>query len=326
VNPPGSSSAAATRPALNLEIAEALEATPLGAVDYSSWTIAMIPPMRAAMAPMLEAIEVPPTTTVSHVVSVSGGEFQLPLRVYSPPTKQGARACIYWMHGGGFILGSGLLVDARLNSWVEEMDCVVVSVDYRLAPEHPYPTPLEDCYNGLLWTVDHASELGVDPSRIILAGASAGGGLAAALALLARDRGSIRPAFQLLIYPMLDDRNVHHASGGTVAPVWDHDANRLGWRAYLDRLADTDQVPATAAPARAEDLAGLPPAWIGVGSVDIFRDENVTYARRLLAANVVTALHVYPGAPHGFEMFAPDSAIGRACQRDIAEALKSAIG
>jgi len=310
---------------LDPEIAAALAVSPIGAIDFGTFTFESMPGMRDAMANM-PAVELPPTTTVSYEVVVSGATGHDPtVRVYSPPTPGSARPCVYWIHGGGYMFGSGLTVDARLNRWVEEFDCVAVSIEYRLAPEDPYPAPLDDCYAGLLWTTQHADELGIDPARIAIAGASAGGGLAAGLTLLARDLGEVAPAFQLLIYPMIDDRNASASSRIAGAPVWSREANDLGWRAYLGELSGANDVPAYAAPARTESVTGLPPAWIGVGSLDVFRDEDIEYASRMLAAGIPVELHVYPGAPHGFEMIVPDAAVSRACQRDITEALRRAL-
>ncbi len=307
------------------EIAIALAASPVGAIDFGTFTFDSLPAMREAMANM-PAVELPPTTTVSREVVVPGASGHDPtVRVYSPPTHGTDRPCIYWIHGGGYMFGSGLTVDARINRWVEAFDCVAVSIEYRLAPEDPYPAPLDDCYAGLLWAAQHADELGIDPARIAIAGASAGGGLAAGLAILARDRGEVSPAYQLLIYPMIDDSNTSASSRIQGAPVWSRAANDLGWRAYLGERFGSDDVPAFAAPARVADVAGLPPAWIGVGSLDVFRDEDITYASRLLAAGIPTELHVYPGAPHGFEMICPDAGIAKACQRDITDGLRRAL-
>ncbi len=307
------------------EIALALAASPVGSIDFGTFTLETIPSIREAMANM-PVVELPPTTTVSREVVVPGATgFDPTVRVYSPPTDGTGRPCIYWIHGGGYMFGSGLTVDARINRWVEEFECVAVSIEYRLAPEDSYPAPLDDCYAGLLWTAQHADELGIDPARIAIAGASAGGGLAAGLAILARDRGEVSPAFQLLIYPMIDDSNTSASSRIEGAPVWSRSANDLGWRAYLGDLFGADDVPAYAAPARVDDVAGLPPAWIGVGSLDVFRDEDITYASRLLAAGIPTELHVYPGAPHGFEMICAGTSIAEACQRDITEALRRAL-
>ncbi len=189
------------------EIAAALAVSPMGAIDFGTFTFEAMPAMREAMANM-PAVELPPTTTESHEVVVPGATgFDPTVRVYAPPTKAADRPCIYWIHGGGYMFGSGLNVDARINRWVEEFDCVAVSIEYRLAPEDPYPAPLDDCYAGLVWIAQHADELGIDPNRIVVAGASAGAGLAAGLAILARDRGEVSLAYQLLIYPMIDDSN-----------------------------------------------------------------------------------------------------------------------
>jgi acetyl esterase/lipase len=310
---------------LDPEIALTLNGLPIGAIDFGTWTLETVPTMREAMEAM-PPVELPATTTVSREVVVPGATGHDPsVRVYSPPTPGIGRPCIYWIHGGGYMFGSGVTIDARLNRWVEEFDCVAVSIEYRLAPEHPYPAPLDDCYAGLLWTAEHADELGIDRDRIVVSGASAGGGLAAGLALLARDRGQVPVAFQLLIYPMIDDRNVTPSTRIEGLPIWSRDANDLGWRAYLGDLAGGDDIPAYAAPTRAESVAGLPPAWIGVGSLDPFRDEDVEFGSRLLAAGITVELHVYPGAPHGFEMVVPTAAVSRACQRDITEALRRAL-
>jgi acetyl esterase/lipase len=311
---------------LDPEIGAALSASPLGAFDFASVGLEGIPQIREMMANM-PVVELPATTTVSHEVvvpAVDGGPDPT-VRVYSPPTKTDGRPCIYWIHGGGYLFGSGLTVDARINRWVEELDCVAVSIEYRLAPEDPYPAPLDDCYAGLLWAARNADELGIDPANIAIVGASAGGGLAAGLAIRARDRGEVAPAFQLLIYPMIDDTNTTPSSRIDGALVWSRGANEMGWSAYLGSRSGTDDVPGEAAASRVPDVAGLPPAWIGVGSLDVFRDEDLAYASRLLAAGITTEVHVYPGAPHGFEMMAPGAAIAQACQRDITEALRRAL-
>jgi len=192
-----------------------------------------------------------------------------------------------------------------------------VSVEYRLAPETPYPGPLEDCYRGLRWTQDHAADIGVDPQRIGVMGVSAGGGLAAALALLARDRAEVPLAFQLLDQPMLDDRQRTPSSRDGDLAVWTRKSNTFGWRSYLGDLYGRDDVPATAAPARATDLSGLPPALVSVGAFDGFRDEDVDYATRLNQAGVPTELHVYPGACHGFNLLAPHAAVSRQSAHNI---------
>ncbi len=314
--------------AVDPEVAEALAASPIGGVDFGSFQLTELPKVREMMATAPRP-PLPPTRTVyrDQVVPGPPGDPDVTVRVYRlEGAKEQAAAtlpCIYWVHGGGYMFGSALMDDPRINRWVEELDCVVVSVEYRLAPEHPYPAPLEDCYAGLFWTYSHADDLGIDRNRIVVAGASAGGGLAAALALVARDRGKVPIAYQLLIYPMIDDRNVT-VSSNFAAPIWSRDANRLGWRAYLGGDGG-DDIPYYAAPARATDLRGLPPSFIAVGTVDVFRDEDIDYARRLLEAGVPTELHVYEGAPHGFEMLAATTGVAQRCQQEIDAALRRAL-
>jgi acetyl esterase/lipase len=307
---------------LDPEIAIALATLPIGGVDFGTFTIDSVSQIRDAMAAMPRP-ELPPPTVPSRevVVDESADGASPTVRVYEPDSGSAARACLYWIHGGGYMFGSGLDRDVRLERWAAELDAVVVSVEYRLAPEHPYPAPLHDCYAGLAWTARQHDELGIHPNRIVVAGASAGGGLAAGLALLARDRGEIELAYQLLIYPMIDDRNETASSRIDGAPVWNRAANLLGWRAYLGRDPGGDDIPKYAAPARETDLAGLPKTFIGVGTLDVFRDEDIDYALRLLAAGVPTELHVYPGAPHGFETITPTVGVAVRCQRDIDDAL-----
>jgi acetyl esterase/lipase len=217
------------------------------------------------------------------------------------------------MHGGGYVLGDRSMDDQRLDLWCARFDCVGVSVEYRLAPEHPFPAAHEDCLAGLEWVVGHARELGVDPARVGLAGVSAGGGLAAALALAARDR-AIQISFVMLEAPMLDDRQITPSSRCDGLVIWSRESNSFGWGAYLAGLES--EVPPEAAPARADDLSGLPPTFICVGGADGFRDECIDYALRLGQAGVPTELHVYPGVPHGFEMFV-GVRVARQAQHDI---------
>ncbi|MEU9400808.1 alpha/beta hydrolase [Streptomyces sp. SID4985] len=220
---------------------------------------------------------------------------------------------IYHVHGGGMVLGTNRAgVDAPLH-WARDLGgAVVVSVEYRLAPEHPYPAPVEDVYAGFLWTARNAEDLGGDPDRIVLAGASAGGGLTAALALLLRDRQGPPVLGQLLMYPMLDDRNdtgsSHQMAG---VDVWDRSANETGWSALLGERRGGPDVPPYAAPARATDLTRLPPAFLDVGSAETFRDEVVAYASRIWGCGGVAELHVWPGGFHGFDGLAPKTALSR---------------
>lgn len=226
-----------------------------------------------------------------------------------------ARPVLYHVHGGGMVLGNNRLGVNTALDWAQELDAVVVSVEYRLAPEHPHPAPVEDVYAGLMWTAGHAARLGGDRERIVLVGASAGGGLAAALALLLRDRRGPRPLAQMLLSPMLDDRNdtpsAHQMAG--VGP-WDRTANETGWSALLGERRGGPHVSPYAAPARAGDLAGLPPAFLDVGSAETFRDEVVAYASRLWQAGGAAELHVWPGGFHGFDGLAPGAALSRSAR------------
>jgi acetyl esterase/lipase len=225
------------------------------------------------------------------------------VRVHRPKGVDATLPCIYSVHGGGYVLGSYEMDDVRFDDYVPRFPCVGVSVEYRLAPETPYPGPLDDCYAGLVWTFDHADEFGIDRTRIGVFGASAGGGLSAAVALLARDRGEVSLAFQLLECPMLDDRQITPSSRHDGLPMWSRESNAFGWRSYLGDRYGGD-VPAYAAPSRATELAGLPPALVIVGGADGFRDEDIDYALRLNQAGVPAELHVLPGGPHGVQFFA----------------------
>lgn len=226
------------------------------------------------------------------------------LRLYRPAGSEDVSAALLWIHGGGYVLGTAAEDDDLCRRYVERLGMVVASVDYRLAPEHPYPAAVEDCYQALTWL---ARLPGVDPDRIVIGGLSAGGGLTAALAFLARDRGEVRPMLQLLSYPMLDDRSVDPELDRSGFRIWNTASNRVGWSAYL---AGAD--PAVAVPARRDDLAGLPPAWLGVGTQDLFHDEGVRHAKRLRDAGVPCALHVTPGAFHGFDRIAPKAPVSQA--------------
>jgi acetyl esterase/lipase len=229
-------------------------------------------------------------------------------------------AAVVYLHGGGMILPMLPVYDPAMRAYAAASGVSMLLVDYRVAPEHPHPTPVEDCYTGLVWLAEHCEELGIDPARIAVMGDSAGGGLAAGVALLARDRGGPALAQQILIYPMLDDRTVE--PDPQLPPeylVWNYDDNRTGWGALLGDAAGGSDVSPYAAPARATDLAGLPDTFIDVGDLDIFRNEDIDYARRLIDAGVPTELHVLPGCPHAFEAFAAEAAVS---QRVIADRLR----
>lgn len=256
------------------------------------------------------------------IVRGPDGAADVPVRVFRPADAAGRLPGIYQIHGGGMSMG-GSDVEAPISAMLcETIGAVVVSVDYRLAPEHPYPAGLEDCYSGLVWMAGHAEEIGVDCDRVAVFGGSAGGGLSIATALLARDRGGPSLCHLMALYPMIDDRNETASSREIVdIGIWDRPTNVEAWEWYLggnppDRYA---------APARAEDLAGLPPTFIDVGDCDLFRDEDIAFAARLLEAGVPTELHVYPGAYHGSEIFAPDAALSARIWACRLEALKRAL-
>jgi acetyl esterase/lipase len=261
-----------------------------------------------------------------HFVPGPAGSPDVRVRVYRPAHQRAGLACLYWIHGGGMVLGDVEMDDFICDAFVERVGCVVVSVDYRVAPEDPHPAPVEDCYAGLCWTAEAADELGIDPDRIAVGGASAGGGLAAGTVLLARDRGNPRVAFQLLIYPMLDDRDATaSAREFTGIACWSREHNRAGWRALLGDLAGSADVDPYAAPARADDLSNLPSALIQVGELEVFRDESITYASRLLESGVSVELHVYPGAFHGWDRGAPTADISVRMRDEQIRALRDAL-
>jgi acetyl esterase/lipase len=282
---------------------------------------------RAELAARAAAGHVPPATVRTADRRIPGwpdGEPDVVVRVHEPaegPTSP--RPALLWVHGGGHVLGAAAQDDPLLQDLVARAGCVAVAVEWRRSPEDPYPAGVHDAYAALRWM---AGEPGLDPRRLVVGGASSGGGAAAGVALLARDRGEVGLAGQVLIYPMLDDRAVTSSSREVRDPrLWNHESNRLGWAAYLSGV-DGGAVPAYAAPARATDVGGLPPTWIATGELDLFRDEDIEYASRLLIAGVPTELHVYPGAVHGFDLFAPDAAVSRRYRRDREEALDRFVG
>lgn len=230
---------------------------------------------------------------------------------------------LLWIHGGGYVFGTATQDDARCRELADELHMVVAAVEYRLAPEHPFPTPLDDCRAAFTWL---ANQTDVDAERVAVGGASAGGGLAASLAIAAHQRGGVRPAFQLLAYPMLDDRTITRVPRQERhARLWNSKSNRFGWTAYLAGTAGRAGVSELAAPARCVDLDGLPPAWIGVGSLDILLDEDLDYAERLRAAGVPCDTYVVDGAFHGFDAIRPTARVTREFRRAQVDALRRAL-
>lgn len=250
------------------------------------------------------------------------------VRIYRPAAAPTAPLPgLLEIHGGGFIVGNVDQMDGFCDAVAGDFPAVVVSVGYRLAPEDPFPAGVEDCYAALSWFADHAAELGVDPERIAISGQSAGGGLAAATALLARDRGGPALCFQLLEIPELDDRlETPSMIDFTDTPLWNRPNAIVSWSWYLGDpdLPGSDDVSPYAAPARAEDLSGLPPAFVSVMEFDPLRDEGLIYATRLLQAGVSTELHAYPGTFHGSALIA-EAAVSKQCARDSMAALRKAL-
>lgn len=254
----------------------------------------------------IEALSVgepsPKVRTAERWATAPGAENATRVLVSRPVQDDADRPVLVWLHGGGYVLGTPEMNQPLVDELVVELGCVVVNVDYRLAPENPHPGPVEDCYTALSWVRSRAAELGVDPERILIGGESAGGGLAAALALLARDRGDPALRAQLLVYPMLDDRTCTDADPNPYAGefMWTREQNHYGWRSLLGHEPGTPSVSPYAAASRAADVAELAPAFLAVGALDLFLDENVRYAHRLLRAGVPTELHVHEGAFHGY--------------------------
>jgi acetyl esterase/lipase len=243
-------------------------------------------------------------------------------RWYCQPSGD-SRAAVLYLHGGGMIVGSVPIFDGPVSRYVARTGVSMLSLEYRLAPEHPHPTPVEDAYAGLVWLTGHAAELGIDPGRIAVMGDSAGGGLAAGVAILSRDRKGPAVARQLLIYPMLDDRTT--TPDPYIAPFagWSYDDNATAWNALLGAGHEHRTIDPPAAPGRLKDAAGLPPAYIEVGQLDIFRDEAIGYALTLSRAGVPAELHLHPGVPHEYDAIAFDADVSRRAQTDRDRVLRS---
>ncbi|HNC94821.1 MAG TPA: alpha/beta hydrolase [Myxococcota bacterium] len=255
-------------------------------------------------------------------IETSGGHIRL--RILRPEGEEGPLPAVLWIHGGGLVIGFPAQDDGVTSEIVRTLRVVVVAVQYRLAPQHPYPAALDDCAAALRWM--QAQAPGIRPDRIAVAGVSAGGGLAAALCLRARAQDWPMPVFQLLVYPMLDDRTVDRPALATrTVRIWSQESNRFGWSSYLGAARGSAAVPAEAASAREVDLRGLPPAWIGVGTLDLFLDEDVDYATRLRAAGVPCTLVEVPGAYHGFDTVKRSTPVARSFFESQLQALRAAL-
>src|SRR6476469_352773 len=314
-------------------------------------SLTMDPEIAAALAPMAGAMAEADPPAVGDVaarramwepiIGAAGTAQPIPAdvttREYDMTTDDGARITVRWYakdgatpgpavlfhHGGGYIFGHIDLFDGPVSRYVSASGVPMLSVEYRRAPEHPFPTPLEDAYAALCWLHERAPELGVDRDRIGVMGDSAGGGMAAALTILARDRGGPKIARQILIMPMLDDRTTTPDPHLEPYVLWSYDDNRTAWPALLGEVAGGPDVPATAAPARLTDATGLPPAYIEVGQLDVFRDEDTAYATKLTQAGVQVEFHLHPGAPHEFDSIAFDSDVARRAIADRVRVLRS---
>jgi acetyl esterase/lipase len=274
---------------------------------------AFIGPRSLRLFRALSGLQRPKTPDGVEVLILGSG---VGVRLHRPVDASQPGPALLWIHGGGYVIGNAQQDDKLCHRFTRELGITVASVDYRLAPEHPYPAPLEDCYSALTWL---AGLPAVDPARVAIGGASAGGGLAAALALLARDRGEITPTLQLLAYPMLDDRSGAEPDNPNYR-LWTPKSNRFGWAAYL---GNTD--PQVAVPARRADLSGVAPAWIGVGTNDLFHDEDLAYAERLTAAGVPCHVEVVSGAFHGFDQIVPKAAVSRSFFASQCASLRTAL-
>ena len=326
---PDASGIAGPPPPFDPELAAALAV--IGEQMPSALTADMIEPMRSGsvLADLSDddLARDGAFTVTRRSVPGPAGDPDVELLILTPAGHTTPLPAIYHTHGGGMVIGNNRTGVEVIQDWAAEVPSVIVSVEYRLAPEHPDPAPVEDCYAGLVWTAAHAAEQGIDADRIVIAGASAGGGLAAGVALLARDRGGPALYGQMLLCPMIDDRNdtpsaVQMAGRG----VWDRTANDTGWTALLGSARGGPDVSPYAAPARATDLAGLPPAFVDVGSAETFRDEDVAYASRLWQAGGQAELHVWPGGFHGFDMMAPQAAISQEARAARVRWLKRLLG
>ena len=303
---------APARPPFDPELEPALAALP---AFFTTLEPAGIAEFRAALSsppPIADVIAGRPVEVSDHaVVSADGTEVAVSVLRRADHAGSGHPGA-YFVHGGGMVAGTRWSLGAMLVDHVLEHDAVVAAVEYRLAPDAPDPAPLEDTYAGWTWFTDHADEFGFDPARVLIGGQSAGGGLSAGATLLARDRGGRMPLAQLLMWPMLDDR-VATASAQQVdgIGIWDRTSDVTGWAALLGDRRGTDDVSPYSAPARMADLSGLPPTYLEVGGVEVFRDEVVAYASRIWAAGGSAELHVWPGGFHGFQNVVPGAAVSR---------------
>jgi acetyl esterase/lipase len=310
-----------TRHLVDPELLAALEGFPPPARDQAG-----LDARRAMLGSFLPPRESYQPQEIAIEDHVAPGDPDVPLIIYRPSGTAGPQPLYLHTHGGGYVFGNAEMCGPQNIKTALGAQCIVASVDYRLAPETRAPESVEDCYTALRWVSGEGDRLGIDRTRIAIGGESAGGGLAAALALLARDRGEVPIAFQMLLSPMLDDRTCTstHTDPHVGEFVWTREQNAFGWTSLLGCEPGAADVSPYCAAARADDLSGLPPAYVAVGALDLFRDETVDYATRLLHAGVSTELHIYPGAYHGFER-AMDALLVQRAEAERRDALKRAL-
>lgn len=302
----------------------------LALVEPLPFTLAGLPARRAEQLRRYHAQVPRPHPDVQareHLLPRPDGGGELLLKLYRPAGPPGTLPALLWFHGGGYVGGAVVMDDALCEDLAHDVRCVVVSVEYRLAPENPYPAALDDAFMALCWVAAQAEALGIGPDRIAIGGASAGAGLAASLALFTRDQGGPSPRLQLLIYPMLDrstSLDTALVSGVGEHPLWLHHHNRLAWQAYVGHAADPLDAPYASA-VHVPDLTALPPAWLGVGDLDLFYAENRHYAERLAQAGVPTVFRCYPGAYHGFDRLVPEAEVSRQFKHECNAALHAAL-
>ncbi|PWS30583.1 alpha/beta hydrolase [Pedobacter paludis] len=263
---------------------------------------------RSNLKMMAEQVGVKSTNelTVENKYFTNSEGIETQLRVFKPQKIGTSLPCVYWMHGGGTMSGLPEQEDSTLYQMALAIGCVIVSVNYRLTPEHPYPAPINDCYEGLVYVSENASLFNINPDKIAVGGGSAGGLLSTSCALLARKNKKPNLVHQSLTYPMLDHRGITESSKEiTNVGVWDRDMNLYGFSCYLKNVKDN--IPELAVPILVNDLSNLPPAFIAVGTMDVLRDEAIEYAQKLAASGVITELHIYPGMTHVFDALVPDS-------------------
>jgi acetyl esterase/lipase len=299
---------------------------PLEMLDNPAPTDETLPALRIASVPVAKMIDVsvePGVTLTERSIPGPQGAPDVRLLILTPTGMDSATPALLYFHGGGFIAGGPDIMVGWGSKLAKQVGCTVVLPAYRLAPETRWPGPIEDLHAALCWVSDNAPALGIDPARIAVGGGSAGGGYAAALALRVRKLGGPKILYQLLMFPMLDDRPTENPYAGEFG--WSREHDCFGWTALLGMPAGSEEVPAGAVPGRVHDLSGLPPAYIGIGALDLFVDANLDYAKRLMHCGVPVELHVFPGGYHGFDFVAPNAAISQVAIADIPRVLRSAF-